>query len=132
MGSDGNRELVSNTWDALVRGDVKSAFAGMSDAVTWTIPGSLDGLSGVKSGKQEIVGFLRQVAKIFPGGLTSEVRHIYSDGDVVIIEMTNRGTTATHRAYVNDYCFVFEVERGRIRAIREYVDMQRVAAALTR
>ena len=127
MANDENRELVSDTWAALARGDVKSAFASMSDAVTWTIPGAMAGLSGVKSGKAEIIGFLRSVAKTFPGGLTSDVRHIYADGDVVILEMTNRGTTATGRPYVNDYCFVFEVERGRIRAIREYVDTQKAA-----
>ncbi|MBI4587219.1 MAG: nuclear transport factor 2 family protein [Candidatus Rokubacteria bacterium] len=127
MGSDENKELVSKTWDAIVRGDVKSAFASMSDAVTWTIPGAMAGLSGVKSGKVEIIAFLRRVATTFPGGLTSDVRQIYADGDAVILEMTNRGTTATGRSYVNDYCFVFEVERGRVRAIREYVDTQKAA-----
>ncbi len=127
MGIDENRDLVRHTWDALVRGDVKTAFAAMSDAVTWTIPGSMEGLSGVKRGKGEIIGFLRKVAKTFPGGLASEVRHMYADGDAVVLEMTNRGTTAAGRAYVNDYCFVFEVHHGQIRAIREYVDTQKAA-----
>lgn len=127
MGTDENRELVRHTWDAIVRGEVKTAFAAMSDAVTWTIPGSIAGLSGIKRGKDEIIGFLRRVAKTFPGGLTSEVRHIYADGNAVILEMTNRGTTATGRPYMNDYCFVFDVRDGQIRAIREYVDTQKAA-----
>lgn len=127
MGSVDARELVATTWGAIVRGDVKAAFAVMSDDVTWSIPGALPGISGVKVGKAQIIDVLRRIAKTFPGGLTSDVRRLYADGDAVIIEMTNRGTTASGRSYVNEYCFVFEVEKGRIRAIREYVDTQKAA-----
>jgi ketosteroid isomerase-like protein len=89
------------------------------------------GLSGVRSGKEAIIGFLRRVAQTFPSGLPSEARHSYADGDTVILEMTNRGMTATGRPYENDYCFVFEVEQGRIHAIREYVDTQKAATVFT-
>jgi len=44
----------------------------------------------------------------------------------VIIEMTNRGKLGNGKDYENEYCFVFEVENGKVRRVREYVDTQKV------
>jgi ketosteroid isomerase-like protein len=63
---------------------------------------------------------------MFPTGLKSEFRRVYADGDTVMIEMTNRGKLFNGRDYENEYCFVFEVEAGKIRRVREYVDTQKV------
>ena len=124
-----NEMLVLDTWKAFLRGDVKSAFANLTDDATWTIPG-LSELSGVKRGKAEIVGFLRVVAQAFPKGLRSEIKKVHSTDEAVILELTNRSETADGRPYENDYCFVFEVGGGKVRAIREYVDTERAAAIL--
>ena len=120
-----NKTLVTETWNALVKGDVKAAFANMSDEVSWLIPGNLP-VSGLKKGKPGILEFLRGAAKLFPGGLKSEIRRVYADGDVVIIELTNRGKLANGRDYENEYCFIYEIEGGKIRRVREYVDTQKV------
>ena len=40
----------------------------------------------------------------------------------VACEFTLEATTARGRAYRNEYHFVFEVDAGRIRAVREYLD----------
>ena len=45
-----NKRLALDTWEALRRGDVKSAFANMRDDVTWRIPGVLPPVSGLKRG----------------------------------------------------------------------------------
>ncbi len=87
MSVEQNKELVTKTWNAFVKGDIKTAFANMS---------------------------------------ASEVRRIYGDGDTVIIEMTNRGKLGNGKDYENEYCFVFEVENGKVRRVREYVDTQKV------
>lgn len=128
MGMAENRDLVTRTWDALVRGDVKAAFTNLSDDVTWAIPGSIPNISGLKRGKEEILVFLRSVARAFPGGLRSEVRNVFTDGDAVILEMTNRGNAASGASYENEYCFVFQIDGGKIAQIREYVDTQKAAA----
>jgi uncharacterized protein len=125
-----SEKLVRSTWDAFTRGDVKAAFTNLADDVTWSIPGSIPNLSGTKRGKDGIFAFLGSVAKVFPAGLKSEVKHVHAAGDTVVLEMTNRGTTADGKPYENDYCFVFEVDGGKIRRIREYVDTQRAAAIL--
>jgi uncharacterized protein len=125
MSVETNKELVTKTWDAFAKGDIKSAFANMSDEISWLIPGNLSDLSGLRKGKGEILNFARNAAKIFPNGLQSEIRRVYGDGDTVIVEMINRGKVFNGKDYENEYCFVFEIEAGKIRRVREYVDTQK-------
>jgi len=126
MSAATNKELVTNFWNAFSKGDIKTAFASLSDEVSWLIPGNLPNLSGLRKGKAEILNFARGAAQMFPGGLKSELRRVYCDGDTVLIEMTNRGKLFNGRDYENEYCFVFEIEAGKIRRVREYVDTQKV------
>jgi ketosteroid isomerase-like protein len=126
MSAETNKELVTNFWKAFSSGDIKTAFASMSDEVSWLIPGNLPNLSGLRKGKAEILNFARSAAQTFPTGLKSELRRVYCDGDTVLIEMTNRGKLFNGRDYENEYCFVFEIEAGKIRRVREYVDTQKV------
>ena len=126
MSAATNKELVTNFWSAFSKGDIKTAFASLSDEVSWLIPGNLPNLSGLRKGKAEILNFARGAAQMFPGGLKSELRRVYCDGDTVLIEMTNRGKLFNGRDYENEYCFVFEIEAGKIRRVREYVDTQKV------
>jgi len=125
MSVDANKQMVKSTWEAFVQGDIKSAFANMSDEVSWLIPGNLNNLSGLRKGKAAILEFARNAAKTFPNGLQTEIKRVYGDGDTVILELTNRGKLANGRDYENEYCFVFEVEAGKIRRVREYVDTQK-------
>lgn len=131
MSVEANKELVTTTWNAFVKGDIKTAFANMSDEISWLIPGNLPNLSGLKKGKAGIVEFARGAAKIFPGGLKSEIKRVYGDGDTVIIELTNRGKVFNGKDYENEYCFVFEIEGGKIRRVREYVDTQKAKELTT-
>ena len=126
MSIETNKELVVSTWKAFVKGDLKAAFANMSDEISWLIPGNLPELSGLRKGKAEILNFARSASKIFPNGLQSEIRRVYGDADTVIIELTNRGKLFNGKDYENEYCFVFEVENSKVRRVREYVDTQKV------
>jgi hypothetical protein len=126
MSVESNKELVTNFWESLAKGDIKTAFANLSEEVTWLIPGNLPDFSGTRKGKAEILNMARGAAKRFPGGLTSEIRRIYCDGDTVVIEMTNRGKLFNGRDYENEYCFVFEIDADKIRRIREYVDTHKL------
>jgi ketosteroid isomerase-like protein len=130
MTPEQNKDLVTRTWTAFGKGDIKAAFANMSDNVSWLIPGNTPGVSGLKRGKDEILKFMSGVSTIFPEGLNSEIRKTYCDGDTVIIELTNRGKVSNGKQYENEYCFVFELEDGKIRRIREYVDTQKAKEIL--
>jgi len=125
MSVETNKQMLTSTWEAFAKGDIKTAFANMSDEVSWLIPGNLTNLSGVRKGKPAILEFARNAAKTFPNGLQTQINRVYGDGDTVILELTNRGKLANGRDYENEYCFVFEVEGGKIRRVREYVDTQK-------
>jgi ketosteroid isomerase-like protein len=130
MTAQEKKELVTRTWDAIGKGDIKGAFANMSDDVSWLVPGNLPGVSGLKRGKDEILKFMSGVGDTFPEGLQSEIRKVHCDGDTVVVELTNRGRVRNGKQYENEYCFVFELEDGKIRRIREYVDTQKAREIL--
>jgi len=124
------RNLVVHTWQMFCKGDVRGAFANMSEDVSWLSPGDLPGLSGLHPGKAGIVEFMRTVGSIFPEGLSMEIRKTYCDGNTVIIELTDAGKVSNGRLYENELCFVFEVENGKICRIREYADTQKAKDVL--
>jgi hypothetical protein len=62
--------------------------------------------------------------------MQTEIRRLYGDGDTVVVELTNRAKTAKGRDYENEYCFVFEIEGGKIRRVREYTDTAKAKAIL--
>jgi len=97
----------------------------MDDNVSWLVPGNMPNVSGVKKGKDEILKFMSGVGAVFPEGIKSEIRRTYCDGDTVVVELTNRAKVSNGKSYENEYCFVFELEGGKIRRIREYVDTQK-------
>ena len=124
MTAEQNKELVTKTWRAFITGDLDTALANMSDEISWVIPGSLQGVSGLKRGKAAIREFGSGVKHAFPAGLTSEIAKVHASGDnTVIVELTNHGKAANGKDYRNEYCFVFEVENDKIRRVREYVDL---------
>ena len=84
MNVEANKELAITTWNAWVKGDLKTAFANMSDEITWLVPGNLPNLSGVKKGKTALIEFARNAAKMIQSGFKSEIRRVYGDGDTVI------------------------------------------------
>lgn len=131
MSIEANKDLVKRTWLALLGGNVDQALTNLSDDVTWFITGAMDGVSGVKNGKQAVRAFFGTVLQAFPGGLKTEIKKIYGDGETVVIELVNRGTSAAGKPYENEYCFVFELGGGKIRAIREYVDLEKARRALS-
>lgn len=125
MTAEEKKDLVKQTWGAFTKGDIKAAFANMSDNVSWLVPGTTPNVAGLKKGKDEILKFMSGVGTVFPEGLQTEIRRTYCDGDTVVVELTNRGKVANGKFYENEYCFVFELEDGKIRRIREYVDTQK-------
>jgi ketosteroid isomerase-like protein len=130
MDSEQKKTLVTDTWTAFGKGDMKTAFANMSDNVSWVVPGTTPNVSGLKRGKDEILKFMSGVGTIFPEGLNAEIRKTFCDGDTVIVELTNRGKVSNGKIYENEYCFIFELEGDKIRRIREYVDTQKAKEIL--
>jgi uncharacterized protein len=130
MTPEQNKEMVKATWLAFASGDIKTAFGNMADNVSWLVPGNVPGTSGVKRGKDEILKFVAGLGSVFPEGLQTEITRAHASNDAVILELTNRGKVSNGKFYENEYCFVFELENGKIRRIREYVDTQKAKELL--
>ncbi len=125
MSIEQNKEIARKTWEAAVKGDIDTATANISDEVSWLLPSSVNP-GGPLKGKQAVAGFFKSLGTAFPGGLKTEIRRVYGDGDTVLMELTNRGQTAKGKQYENEYCFVLEFEGGKIRRVREYTDTAKV------
>jgi ketosteroid isomerase-like protein len=130
MTIEGNKELVKRTWQTLLGGNPDAALANLTDDVTWFVTGTLKGVSGLKKGKEAVRAFVGSVAQAFPGGLETEIKNTYGEGDTVILELVNRGTSVRGKPYENEYCFIFDLAGGKIRAVREYVDLAKATVAL--
>jgi ketosteroid isomerase-like protein len=109
-------ELVRGVWEAFARGDMKTVFAAMPEDVTWKLP-----QGGQVRGKSSILHLARASAGKLKGYQT-EIRRVHCDGDSVILEMTNRGTTPAGKPYANKYCFIFDLDGAKISNITEYTD----------
>ncbi len=120
MSAEANKELVTQTWKSFVRGDLKAAFANMTDEISWLVPGDIPNLSGLREGKAALLDLARRTSKMCPGKMITEIYRAYVDGDIVILELTNQGRFVDGAKYVNDYFVVFEVEARKIRRVREY------------
>jgi uncharacterized protein len=115
----------------LIGDKIEAALTNMSEDLSWLIPGNVPNVSGLRRGKEEVRKFVSGIGQAFPQGLQTEIRKTHAAGDAVIVELTNRGRAFNGKDYENEYCFVFELENGKIRRIREYVDMHKVVQTLS-
>ncbi len=131
MTAEQNAEFVRKTWQDLIGGKVDAALANMSDEVSWLIPGNVPNVSDLSAVKMKSENSSQVSAKPFRRAAETEIRKTHAAGDAVIVELTNRGKAFNGKDYENEYCFVFELEGGKIRRIREYVDMHKVVQTLS-
>jgi len=126
----GNKKLVFDTWVLFWRGDVEGGLANMTDDVTWMVPGAMK-TSGLKNGKDAVRKFRQNNLKIFTD-IQTKVVGIYQDGNTVVMEMSSEATLWNGEPYENAGITVWEIERGKIRHVREYVDTQKAMAVNAR
>jgi ketosteroid isomerase-like protein len=123
-----NRQRIVEMWRAFGSRDEALIASFFHEDAVWTAPHdnatavALDAPSGF-TGAAKIARFIaRDFGRLFTNDVISELRGIYADGDVVIVESRLRATLANGRHYDNDYCFAFELEDGRVTLMREYMD----------
>jgi ketosteroid isomerase-like protein len=134
MGTTSNKQLVMNAWEAFATRDPDRVRAVFAPDAEWLAPAdnatalALDGAHHLV-GRDRIVRFLTsEFGTVFVADVSIEFRGVYADGDIVIVEERMGATLAHGGHYDNDYCFVFEMEEGLIKRVREYMDTQRGAA----
>lgn len=73
-------------------------------------------------GHREIVQFMAHNFSRFFKNPKNEFRSVVAEGNIVVAEHRISATLPNGREYVNDYCFFYEVDDGKVRHIREYMD----------
>lgn len=126
------KAVIERYLDALLVGDIatiRDCFA--ADAV-WSMHGDLP-MAGPWRGRDRIVDdFLTGLAATLyePGSQTFEFPTLIAEGDTVALEWKVTARSAAGANYENDYCGIFVVEDGKIRAVREYFDTRQAARIL--
>ena len=121
------KETVRKVWAALRDDRIDAAFAYMTEDVRWDSAGRMAGdMSGRRTGKAQVRLFREAVPKAFAGPRETECRRLYCEGSSVVCELWARGPLRNGNTYENVYLYIFDFDdRGLIREIREYADVQR-------
>ena len=128
MNAEDNKRAAKATWKAFASRDPAEIAAMFTDDAQWFAPpgnATAAALNATKHvmGKADIVQFIAfEFGKLFARDVKLDFKGLYGDGDIVVVEHRLRATLANGAPYDNDYCFVLEMENGRIRRMREYMD----------
>ena len=128
MNAEDNKRAAMATWKAFASRDPAEIAAMFTEDAEWFAPpgnataAALNATNHVM-GKADIVQFIAfEFGKVFARDVKLDFKGLYGDGDIVVVEHRLRATLANGAPYDNDYCFVLEMENGRIRRMREYMD----------
>lgn len=127
MDTETSRKIVMEAWAAFASRDPARIGAVFAEDADWLAqPGNatavaLDMPSHI-IGREALTAFLDEGFRRLYNDVDVTFRGFYADGARVIVEETMTATLPDGRPYKNDYCFVFELENGLIRHVREYMD----------
>jgi len=131
MTAQNSKHVVLAAWQALASRDPQRIAAMFAEDAEWLAPANnataaaLNGVSHMIGREQIVQSLGTDIWKLFTANVKVEFRGVYADGDIVVVEHRMQATLANGNTYDNDYCFVFEVENGLIRRVREYMDTAR-------
>jgi uncharacterized protein (TIGR02246 family) len=117
-----NKKLIQDAFTAWANGDGMAFFNLLTDTATWTVMGSCP-ISGTYVGRQRLVeDALTPLREKLAGHPTPRVINIIAEGDTIVIQWTGKGTTKTGQPYNNSYCYVVQMENGKITRGTAYLD----------
>lgn len=117
-----NKKLIQDAFTAWANGDGMAFFNLLTDTATWTVMGSCP-ISGTYVGRQRLVeDALTPQREKLAGPPTPTVINIIVEGDTLVIQWTGKGTTKTGQPYNNSYCYVVQMDNGKIIRGTAYLD----------
>ncbi|HVE55053.1 MAG TPA: nuclear transport factor 2 family protein [Ramlibacter sp.] len=129
MGPDDCKNAVMAAWRAFASGDRARVEACLAPDAEWLAPPGNATAVALRCthhmiGRESIVRF---IVEEFPRLFVRDVRVTFGDvlceGNKVVVQERMEAGLANGRQYVNDYCFIFELDAsGQIRRVREYMD----------
>ena len=128
MGATENKEIISNMFAELSKGNAEAFLSTLADDVNFSLIGSTK-FSGVFKGKAEFVEkVLAPLGAQLENGLTMHVDNLIAEGDNVVMQGRGESMTKSGKAYNNTYAQVFRLENGKVQQVTEYLDTELVNA----
>lgn len=119
---EANKNVIRAYFDAVASGASDKVVAAFADDVTWWVPPSSP-LAGTYEGRDAVLGMFAQGVSLYaPEPMTIEILGMVADDRKVAAEVRITAKTAKGADYRNHYHFLFEIDGGRIKAVKEYVD----------
>ena len=128
MNSADSKAQVAAAWKIFATRDPERIGALFTEDAEWLAPHGNATALALKApshliGRARIAHFIGvEFGTVFCRDVAIEFRGILAEGDRVVVETRLSATLAHGGAYDNDYCFIFELEDGLIRRVREYMD----------
>lgn len=119
----GNRQVVSDAYDALARGDDDSFLGHLADRVGWVIPGPPGRpVTGTHTGKEALLAAFARFSEV--AELQELViERVVGDGDLVIVLGRERWRVrASGRSFETIWANAVTVEDGKITRVVVYAD----------
>lgn len=123
-----NKKLVAEFMEVFSTGNVEAILGYLTPDATWWVAGTIDGISGTKT-KEEFRQMLSGLsANTESGAIALKPLAWTAEGNRVAVETESYSKMTNGRVYNNLYHFVFEVEDGAIRSVKEYLDTEHTRA----
>ncbi len=120
------KAVVSEYLNAYSTGNLAEIARHLHDEVTWWVAGTVPGISGTYN-KLQTLALLGQVTAVYKQrALQITPSRMIGEGKLVAVEAESYAELHNGKVYNNLYHFVFEIEDGKIKRIREYLDTQHV------
>ncbi len=127
MDSQINKQLIVDAWKVFAGADPQAIAALFTEDAEWIAPegnATAVALSHTSHmiGQREIANFIAvEFQKMFRD-VKVEFLSLHAYGNFVVLEERMQATLMSGRAYDNTYCFIFELEGGHIKRVREYMN----------
>ncbi len=117
-----NKELVKEFVEAMRNSNVEKLKTMISDDFSWWIIGKPEYLSTAgEHDKAYFLGFFKG-DELFPEGADFKTTSMIGEGNTVAAEAEFKAKTAMGSYYENYYHFLFIIENGKIKRMKEYMD----------
>jgi uncharacterized protein (TIGR02246 family) len=126
MSAAENKKLMQDAFAAWADGDGMAFFNLLAEDARWTVIGDCP-ISGTYVGRHQLIeAALKPQREKLAGPPTPTVIQIIAEGNFVVIEWMGKATTKSGKPYNNSYCYVVQIENGRIIHGTAYLDTELV------
>ena len=122
MGAGENKQIITNMFAEISKGNGAAFLDAMADDVKYTLQGKTK-FSGTLNGKQEVMAkLLGPLGAALEGGIAITPYNFIAEGDYVVMLANGKAQTKSGKPYNNSYCHVFKIIGGKVKEISEYLD----------